>query len=130
MIHVCIQIEQRSAATRRAQEVKWHQSDTSGSGMKMKRVEKEKKEEDEIHRGWKWEVCVGWGGGCTMEMSALLKSEDSTFLPSGSHSVKSTGTEQSLCQPVNRPTMKAIYITCPAHTTLAQKQGGMAESQH
>lgn len=59
-----------------------------------------------------------------MEMSALLKSEDSTFLPSHSHSVKSSGTEQNLCQPVNRPTVKAIYFTCTAHRTLAQIQGG------
>lgn len=47
MIHVCIQTEQRSAATWGAQGVGWHQSDTFGD-----RRRREKK---------------GWGGGGVRE---------------------------------------------------------------
>lgn len=91
---------------------------------------REKSHRGEKEKWYSWRMAVG--GVCAglgnMEMSAL--SEDSTFLPSGTRSVRSTGTEQCLSQAVNRPAMKAIYITCPAHTTLAQNQGGRAGSQH
>lgn len=66
-----------------------------------------------------------------MEMSALLKPEDSTFLPSHSHSVKPTGTEQNLCQPVSQAQGEGhiFYMPCP-HDTRSNPRWKRAESQH
>lgn len=64
-----------------------------------------------------------------MEMSALLKSEDSTFLPSGSHSVKSTGTDQGPV-PASQPARDEghIYYMPCSHNTCSEPRWQGLES--
>ena len=57
MIHVCIQTEQRSAATRGAKRVGWHQSDTYGG----KRIGRKKRCDLEVCVCMCVCVCVWWG---------------------------------------------------------------------
>lgn len=89
----------------------------------MKRTSKEERQrnrrlkEDEKH--------------CNMDMSALLKSENSTSSPSGRPSVKSTGTERRRCQPVipAHDESHIYYMRYPHNATLKKHQAGRAKSQ-
>lgn len=115
MIHVCIQTEQRSGATRGAKRVGWHQSDTYGG----KRIRRKTR--------WDLEVCVGVCGGdrvwrCQHSLSqrTALSFHQAAFLSS----------PQGLSRACASHDEGHIYITCTAHTTLAQKTNAQGSVQH